>query len=234
VDDLIARGFKRINFNLDFISDWPLDAAARLLDLGKRVGRRIAEGRLQSNWESKYIKAGTVDTKMERPCGLATGMLALTPEGHIFPSQEMAFTVYEEGRAPGTPQTYKVGDLANIPVLDPFAQARVGLLKTEDMRTPIEPNTGRAYDCNDCIAKSACIGGCHCRYVGMDGQDPTNRMDIPAGHCPSMRSMMTGIMMGHWIARELRPKTKEAQAPSACAPKPKPAVSLPDVAKLKF
>lgn len=228
LQELVDMGFKRVNFNLDFLTPWSLEDQARLLELGKRAGRLIARGELQSNWGGKYITAGTKDTKMERPCGLATGMLAATPEGDLFPSQEMAFTVYEEGRAPGTVEHYRVGNV--VDGLDPIALARVGILRVSDMRPPA------GFDCNDCVAKSACIGGCHCRYVGQDGQNPASRMDIPEGHCPSMRAMMTGLMMGHWVERKLRPENAKP-GPVECAPRPKdpaPVDDLPAVANLRF
>lgn len=236
LEELAGHGFRRINFNLDFLQDWPLAEQDRLRDFAKLVGRMCARGALQSNWWGKYERAGTVDQKMERPCGLATRMLALTPEGDLFPSQEMAFTVYEPGRAPGTPDHYRVGNVARTPVLDPVAKVRVGLLKTSDMR----PRPG--FNCEDCVAKSACIGGCHCRYVGGDGLDPAQRMDIPAGHCQSMRAFMTGMMMGAWIERRLRPENYYADKsaarfdPHSAAVRPAAAEGpkFPDAVRLTF
>lgn len=224
LDDMVQRGFGAINFNVDFLSDWTAGDLCRLQEMGKRLGTHLAAGTVRSNWEGKYERAAH-GKRMERPCGLATGMLAVTPEGDIYPSQEMAFTVYEDGRAPGTETYYRVGNV--VDGLDPFAVARVGLLKTEDMKPP------PGFDCGDCIATAMCIGGCHCRYVGQDGVDPASRMDIPAGYCPSNRAMLTGMMQAAWISGSLRPEKKSA--PPAPAPKPQPALeTLPDVATLTF
>ena len=223
LDDMVSRGFKGINFNVDFLSDWTHEDLHRLQELGKRLAKHLAAGTVRSNWEGKYDKAAH-GKRMERPCGLATGMLAVTPEGDLYPSQEMAFTVYEDGRAPGTAAHYRVGNV--VDGLDPFAVARVGLLKTEDMRPP------KGFDCGDCIATAMCIGGCHCRYVGQDGVDPASRMDIPAGYCPSNRALLTGMMQGFWIAGKLRPV--KATPPAIRRPEQPPVDDLPDVAVLKF
>lgn len=230
LDKMLHMGFRRVNFNLDFLQEWPLEEQARLQDFGQHVGRLCASGALLSNWVKKYDKAGTEDNKMERPCGTNVhGMLALTPEGDLFPSQEMAFTVYEDGRAPGTVDHYRVGNVNNTPVIDPVASARISILRTADMKPPA------GFDCNDCVAKSACIGGCHCRYVGQDGVDPAQRMDIPVGNCQSLRAMMSGMMQGYWVERKLRPETyyhREVKVEKGCGvemplPSHRPPAPLP-------
>jgi uncharacterized protein len=226
LDKMVHMGFRKVNFNLDFLSDWSIEETARLQAFGKHVGRLMATRQIGSNWEKKYIKAGT-GTRMVTPCGTnANGMLALTPEGDLFPSQEMAFTVYEDGKPKETPAYYKVGNINNEPVLDQMSVARVSILRTEDMK----PAAG--YDCSDCVATATCIGGCHCRYVGQNG-DAATRTNIPPGHCASMRGFLTGIMMGYWIEGELTPKQPTDNQPKTCAPKPQ-TPDFPDVANLRF
>lgn len=210
VDELRALGFRRQNYNLNFLTDWTPENQLRLQRFFKHVGRLVARGELQTNWHQKYIKAGTVDQRMERPCGVGSSMLALTPEGWLYTSQELAWTVFAPERAPGTAEYYRVGDVSRQPVLDPMALARVGLLKTVDMKPKPE------FSCDDCVARSASIGGCHCRYAGsagysadgsiIAGDDPARRTDVPRGYCQSMRAALTGFMMGMWIERRLRPE----------------------------
>jgi uncharacterized protein len=236
LDELIHLGFRKVAFNLAFDADWSVEESARLQAFGKHVGRLAALGQVSTNWTKKYNLAGTGD-RMPAPCGTnPTGMLALTPEGDLFPSQEMAFAVYGEGKPANTPAWYRVGNVRNTPVIDPMADARVRILKTSDMK----PSEG--YDCNDCVATAACIGGCHCRYVGQNG-DAAARTDIPPGHCASMRAFLTGFIMGHWIERKLTPPEPKGHAATggACPtrPRPKPAtiegdVSFPEVANLSF
>jgi uncharacterized protein len=223
---VVELGFHRVNFNLDFLSTWTAEDVARLQDFAQTAGRLIARGELISNWGGKYHLAGT-GTRMVKPCGLATGMLAVTPEGDLFPSQEMAFTVYEDGRAPGTPDHYRVGNV--VDGLSGEALLRVGDLKVEDMK----PAPG--FNCSDCVAEAACIGGCHCRYVG-SGDLPEHRLDVPPGHCLSMRAMITGLMAGHWVERKLTPPGNLGPGPRAPEPKKQPPAveDLPDVATLRF
>jgi uncharacterized protein len=212
IDEMLALGFKIQNYNINWLVDWSEKDQLRLQRFFKRAARRMAQGKMKSYWQGKYEAAGMKDAKMERPCGLATGMLALTPEGYIYPSQEMAFTVFEPGRAAGTADYYRVGDVAKTPVLDPFALARVGILKTGDMKPKPE------FSCEDCVAKAACIGSCHCRLVGSEGfdarggilpsEDPSRRTDVPRGYCQSLRSAMTGIIQGMWVERETGPRQR--------------------------
>jgi hypothetical protein len=93
--------------------------------------------------------------------------------------------------------------------IDPADVARISNIKVADMRT--QPG----YVCNDCIAKSACIGGCHCRYVGGSdamGPNPAERFNVPASYCESMRGAMTGLLQGAAIERYIVPKgAKQAQ-----------------------
>jgi sulfatase maturation enzyme AslB (radical SAM superfamily) len=245
IDELLALGFKKQNYNINWLTDWSAEEQLKLQRFFKRAGRLMAQGKLESYWKGKYIKAGTSDKKMEKPCGLATGMLALTPEGYIYGSQELAFTVFEPERAKGTAEYYRVGNVAAKPVLDPFALARVGILKTADMKPKPE------FSCEDCVAKSACIGSCHCRLVGSEGfdanagilpsEDPGRRTDVPRGYCQSLRSAMFGLIGGFWIERDCGPKERwekkpmdnEAQAchtkfPERTWPAPEKAQTIPE------
>jgi len=212
IDELIALGFKYQNYNINWLTDWTADEQMKLMRFFKHAARLMAQGKLKSYWLGKYEMAGTVDAKMSKPCGLATGMLALTPEGYIYGSQELAFTVFEPERAKGTAEYYRVGDVSKVPVLDPFALARVGILKTTDMTPKPE------FSCEDCVAKSACIGSCHCRLVGSEGfdanagilpsEDPSRRTDVPRGYCQSLRAAMTGLIQGMWVEREAGPRQR--------------------------
>jgi len=240
IDEMLELGFKRINFNLNWLVDWPEKDQLRLMRFGKRVARLVSQGKMMCNWKEKYEKAGIVDAKMEAPCGLGTHMLALTPEGYLYPSQEMAFTAFEEHRAAGTAEHYRVGDLKCDPVLDQVALDRVGGIKTRDMKPP------PPYSCDDCVATSISIGGCHCRYIGQIPDDPSYRYDVPAGYCQSMRAFVTGLMQGFWIERDLRPAKfyKPREAPiefhrkkrdpmTVTEPKRLPA-ELPESAEMTF
>lgn len=171
---------------------------------GPEVNREILQVGIGTNWWGKIIRALAVEEKMAQPCGVLTQqMIAVTPEGKLYPSQEMAFNVELPDRAPGTREFYCVGDLYADPVLDKMAMTRTSLLKSSDMRPPAP------FDCNVCVAKSACIGGCHCRYVGQDGVNPENRFDVPSGYCPSKRAAMHGLLRALAIGHYLTPKGYE-------------------------
>lgn len=155
LDDLIAEGYRRININLNWLSEWHPDAQMRLTRFFRYYGRKILKGEVMSNWKSKLDKALTVDNKMAQPCGTGLHMLALTPEGYLYPSQEMAFTVFEPGKAPGTAEHYRVGNVFNSPVIDTDRLKDVSAIKTSEMKVPA------GYSCDNCVAKSVSIGGCH-------------------------------------------------------------------------
>jgi sulfatase maturation enzyme AslB (radical SAM superfamily) len=225
IDRMLELGFKRQNYNLNWLEPWPAEARLRLMEFGKRAARRMAQGKLLSYWQGKYDKAGT-GQRMQQPCGLGTRMLALTPEGLLYPSQEMAFTAFEPERAPGTAEHYCVGDVAKTPVLDAEALRRVGQIQTKDMRPP------PPFDCSDCVAEAASIGGCHCRYIGQDGIDPANRYDVPEGYCQSQRAMITGMMQGFWVEKKLRPARLEPAAVPVKLER-RPIAQIPDVVHIK-
>jgi len=200
VDELRAHGFRNINFNLNWLVHWDAEARSWLTLLFRHVGRLAIRGEIGSNWMSKLDRAITTDAKMEQPCGTGTGMLALTPEGFLYPSQEMAFTVFEPWRAKGTAEWYRVGDVRKSPVIDPVALQRVSGIKTSELKVQAP-----GYACDNCIAKSDCIGGCHCRYVGQITDDPGYRFNIPAGYCESNVAAHTGMLQAAQIERWVRP-----------------------------
>lgn len=199
LDELLARGFHAINFNINWMVEWPPAARLRLEVFMRAVARRCITGRMASNWMGYLEKALTVDQKMAVPCGTGLAMLGLSPEGWLYPSQEMVYTTVLPGRAPGTAEHYRVGDVFRDPVIDQEVLRRVSAIRTEQMRPP------PPFDCNNCIARSVSIGGCHCRYVGQDARDPANRFDVLPGYCQSMVSAMTGMVQGAAIERWVRP-----------------------------
>jgi len=199
LDELLEMGFRNICFNLNWLVEWPPEARVRLEVFMRAVARRCITGRMSSNWMQKLEQALTVDQKMAVPCGTGLAMLGLSPEGWLYPSQEMVYTAVRPDRAPGTDLYYRVGDVLRSPVIDQVALRRVSAIRTEQMKPPAP------FNCENCIAKSASIGGCHCRYVGMDGHDPANRYDVLPGYCQSMVSAMTGMVQGACIERWVRP-----------------------------
>jgi len=212
LDEMIEIGFRNINFNINWLATWDAEARSWLAYFFRHVGRRSMRGEFSTNWTSRYNRAMTGTEKMAQPCGLGTGMLALTPEGWLYPSQEMAFSVFDPSRDPGTADWYRVGDIRKDPVLDVEAQRRVGGIKTSDMRV-----TAEGYSCGNCIAKADCIGGCHCRYVGQKIGDPSYRYDVAAGHCQSLVAVHTGLLQAAAIEKRIRqvePEKKEAPVPA--------------------
>jgi sulfatase maturation enzyme AslB (radical SAM superfamily) len=153
-------------------------------------------------WWGQLQRALTSDQKMVQPCGTGLNMVGVSPEGWLYPSQEMVYTVVEPGRAPGTAEYYRLGDLRNTPVLDVAQLAKLSAIRTEQMRPPAP------FKCETCVAKSASIGGCHCRYVGdrNNGVDVSNRYDVTPGYCQSTVAAHTGMLMGASVARYVRPE----------------------------
>lgn len=221
LDWMVDYGFKSINFNLDWMVEWPDEARQWLQDFFKHAGRRMIRGEFGSNWFGKIERALEVDEKMVQPCGTGLRMLGLSPEGWLYPSQEMVYNVVNPApdggsRAPNTERYYRVGDVGKEPVIDRMALARVSIIKTSQMRPP------PPFMCENCVARSASIGGCHCRLMGADGVDPANRFDVLPGYCQSMTAAMTGLLQAAAIERWVRPtKWIEARAqpqqPGACA-----------------
>lgn len=208
LDELVDLGFRAINFNLNWLAEWDAEARSWLTLFFRHVGRRALRGEIGTNWRGKIERAMVTDTKMEQPCGTGLAMLALTPEGWLYPSQEMAFTALEPGRAPGTADWYRVGDVTRNPVIDRTALARVSGIRTSDMRV-----TAVGYACDNCIAMSECIGACHCRLIGQRHEDPSYRYDVPAGHCQSHVAAMTGMLQAAAIERWVRPASWKSATP---------------------
>jgi len=200
LDELRAVGFRNVNFNINWLVEWDAEARSWLTRFFRHAGRLAMRGEISTNWLSRHDRAMTVDAKMEQPCGTGTGMLALTPEGWLYPSQEMAFTVFDPSRAAGTAEYYRVGDVRADPVIDRPALTRVSGIKVADMRV-----TAKGYACGDCVAKADCIGGCHCRYVGQHVDDPAYRYDVPAGYCQSNVAAHTGLLQAAAVERRVRP-----------------------------
>lgn len=220
LDEVLALGFKRVNFNLDWLVPWDAEARSWLAYFFRHVGRLALQGELLTNWKGKLERAMLTDEKMEQPCGTGTGMLALTPEGYLYPSQEMAFTVFQPGRAAGTAEHYRVGNVFSDPVIDRARLADVSGITTADMQLPTDPATGVKYDCSNCIAKSDSIGGCHCRYVGQRHEDPSYRFDVPLGYCQSNVAAHTGMLQAAAIERWVRPVTWKAPVTPTARPLP--------------
>lgn len=205
--DQMLELFEHVNFNIQWLEDWPPESRIWLEEFFRGVYRRYAQKKIRSNWTERLQKVLTSRTKMEVPCGTGLRMLALTPEGWLYPSQEMAFSAVEPGRAPGTAEHYRVGNVFHTPVIDEARLADVSKIKTAQMKPP------PPYDCDNCVAKPVSIGGCHCRYVGQDGMDPANRFSVAPGYCPSMISLVTGMLQGAVIERLVAP----VQAPGTVA-----------------
>jgi sulfatase maturation enzyme AslB (radical SAM superfamily) len=215
VDEMMGLGFKNIAFNINWMDEWNEKSRWNLQWLFKHITilmlerqRAVDAGEpdantkgLGCNWFGKLQRALTVDSKMTQPCGTGLNMVGVSPEGWLYPSQEMVYTVVMPGRAPGTAEFYRLGDLNKTPVLDLDRLTALAEIRTEQMRPPAP------YECKTCVAHSASIGGCHCRYVGdyQNGQDVANRFDVTPGYCQSTIAVHTGMLMGASVARYIRP-----------------------------
>jgi uncharacterized protein len=210
VEWMMDRGFHRINFNINSIIEWDAQAQAWLTELCKNVGRaciqtekkiRPQNESLSSNLWYKFKQGvgiwndpkNLTKTRGEKPCGTSINMLALSPEGWLYPSQEMCFNAAEPGRAPGTMEYYKVGDVFNTPVIDQVALERTSDIFVSQMKEP----EGR--NCKNCVARPLSFGGCHCRYVGQDGVDPTQRHTVTPGWCQKQEAHWNGMMQAAMI-----------------------------------
>jgi len=217
VEWMIARGFHRINFNINTITEWDHNAQYWLTELLKNVGRaciqtekkvRPYKESLRSNMWHKFKQGVRIwtdplninKTRGDKPCGTSVNMLALTPEGWLYPSQEMAFNACEPNRAPGTMEYYKVGDVSKSPVIDPVAMDRAADIFVSQM---IEPED---YNCKNCIARPLSFGGCHCRYVGQDGVNPAHRHTVTPGWCQKSEAYWNGLMQAAMIEGVLHMK----------------------------
>jgi radical SAM protein with 4Fe4S-binding SPASM domain len=195
-------GFHNINFNINWLMEWNLEQQQRLIEFiyhAMRLAVNSYKGgtpKFASNIFGKIQKlvnkGGERDAK---PCGTSLGMLAVTPEGYLYPSQEMGFLAFEPDRASGTDEFYRVGNVLDDPVLAPKSKLdRIFALKNDEMVPP----PGR--NCDTCPARSISFGGCHCRYIGQDGEDPSNRYDVLPGWCQSTNAVATAGLLA--FARE--------------------------------
>lgn len=204
VEWMIDRGIHHINFNLNWLLEWDGEARVWLMELFRFVGRRCIQTRrgevpkekeLFCNWMGKFDEANIKVAKPTTPCGTGLHMLALTPEGWLYPSQEMAFVALEPDRAPGTAEYYRVGDVNKDPVIDAERLSVVSKITNDQMVLP------EGFDCGNCIANPVSFGGCHCRYIGQDGTNPENRFEVMPGWCQSQQSALTGILQGAMIEK---------------------------------
>lgn len=211
LDDLLwmrKRGFRCINFNINWLQEWPAQARLNLTEFMRGVGRMaIAERNVpngfRNNLFGKFNEIFLKGNRDEQPCGTGLNMLAVTPEGWLYPSQEMAFTVMEPNRAPGTDEYYRVGNVHNDPVINEEVLKIVSTIRNDEMRQP------PGFDCNNCAAKPISFGGCHCRYVGIDGTDPSNRYDVLPGWCQSEQAWVSGFLQAAAIEGYLTFKTQQ-------------------------
>lgn len=213
--EMMEMGFINVAFNINWMDEWNAEARwnlqwffkhvtilmierQRAVDAGEPNAQKIGLG---CNWYGKLQRALTVDHKMAQPCGTGLNMVGVSPEGWLYPSQEMVYTAAQPGRAPGTLEYYRLGDLNKSPVLDIPKLQELSQIRTEQMRPPAP------FNCETCVAHSASIGGCHCRYVGdyKAGIDVTNRFDVTPGYCQSTIAVHTGMLMGASVARYIRP-----------------------------
>jgi radical SAM protein with 4Fe4S-binding SPASM domain len=203
VEEMIDRGFHKINFNVNWLIEWPAQRRLDLMEFMRYIARTCLQSRrgerpgreLHCNWMGKLDEALIKTGKPAQPCGTGLHMLALTPEGYLYPSQEMAFTAFEPGRAPGTDLYYRVGDVNKSPVIDQERLREVSSIQNSQMRTP------EGFSCSNCVANPVSFGGCHCRYIGQNGTDPADRFSIALGWCQSMQSTMTGLLQGAMIEK---------------------------------
>lgn len=208
VEWMIEYGFHRINFNINSIVQWDAEAQMWLTELMKNVGRACiqteknirpqGEGLSSNMWHK--MKQGidlwsSGKDRGEKPCGTSLNMLALTPEGWLFPSQEMAFNTCEPDRAPGTMEYYRVGNIYNTPVIDPVAVNRAMDIYVNQMNEPTE----LGFNCQNCVARKLSFGGCHCRYVGQDGVNPAHRHTVMPGWCQHSQAYWNGLLQAAMI-----------------------------------
>lgn len=204
LEDMISRGFHHINFNLNWYREWDAESRLWLMEFFRFVARRAIQTRrgqvapekaLYTNFMSKFDESMIKLAKPDVPCGTGLHMLALTPEGWLYPSQEMAFVALEPDRAPGTAEYYRVGDVNKDPVIDQERLSVVSKITNDQMVLP------EGFDCSNCVANEVSFGGCHCRYIGQDGTDPANRFQVMPGWCQTMQGALTGILQGAKIEK---------------------------------
>jgi radical SAM protein with 4Fe4S-binding SPASM domain len=187
LDWLLAAGFRRVNFNVDHECVWPAESLLWLGEFFQAVGRRIISGELLTNWSRRLDAMLEARPRQAEACGTGRYMLALSPEGWLYPSQEMVYAAALPGRREDALDFYRVGDVFSTPVLDPEAQRRVADTRTSRMR----PQSG--HSCEDCCAISWCLGGCHCSRIG-SGNSPEDRYLVGPGTCRSNVAVSRGLL----------------------------------------
>lgn len=205
LDEMLAWGFRNINFNIDWIGgagSWTPTELGWLHTVFRHVGRLGARGVLSSNWLGKLDKVLRNKPRPGQPCGTGRAMLAATPEGWLYPSQEMAFMALEPDRLPGTALRYRVGDVLEDPVIDDEHLKSTAAIYTDQLIP------GPGHNCDTCIGAAACVGGCHCRHVGQ-----INRHGIPEDHCTTMKAAISGILEGTVMEGGLQ-RRREGPQPS--------------------
>ena len=239
LDYMLMQGFKRINFNLNWLKPWSAESQIALQDLFQHVARRYVQaarrelftkksGELEvarfetkpstpaiefnTNMMAKFHETYLKVFKPLKPCGTSERMAALTPEGYLYPSQEMAFKAFEPGVAPGTAEYYRIGDVRNSPVIDVEQQRLVNSLETREMKPAPE------FNCDDCPVAPVCVGSCHCRNIGQNGSDPSYRYDVAPGWCQSMRAALRGMTMGAKLEHYVTLRTTPPERPGAAQP----------------
>ncbi len=221
---MIDKGFKRINFNLNWNTPWPDDKRLELIKFMRWVGRRAMQGAKDGSFSTNFLKKFNdiilKDDRAEQPCGTGLHMLGLSPEGWLYPSQEMVFTVVEPNRAPGTEPFYRVGNVHDDPVIDQERLAEVSTIRNDQMVIP------EGFDCNNCAARPISFGGCHCRYVGADGVDPSNRYDVLPGWCQTSQGWIAGFLLAAMIEKYIGFRFSKPIQPQKKQHKP---VSITDV-----
>jgi radical SAM protein with 4Fe4S-binding SPASM domain len=224
-DWMIARGFQRINFNMNWLDHWTAEDRIKLQEFARWVARRCIQSMrgeltiggkkkftVNSNLMAKFHELHLKDMKPPAPCGTGRHMLALTPEGYLYPSQEMAFKAFEPGVAPGTKEHYMVGNIWHDPVIDTERLEDVASIKNSEMKTP------EGFDCGNCAANPISFGGCHCRYIGQDGHDPSNRHTVAPGWCQSTQAWVAGMLLGARIEKYTTLKTGASSRPGVSKP----------------
>lgn len=206
LDAVINYGLKVVNFNINWLQNWSTEALDNLENFMMYVAQQATKGIISTNYEVKMEKA-LFQKRLMTPCGTGENMLALTPEGWLYPSQEMAFSCLEPERAPDTNNYYRVGNVFKDPVIDEKHLNEVKQIKIDDL-IPCS-----IFSCDECIARRVCVGGCHCRYVGQNQKDASYRFDIPEAFCSTMIASLQGFLIGAiiegWFMKFKKEKEKK-------------------------
>ncbi len=201
LDWMISEGFRSVNFNIVWSLPWQQENLDQLGNFARHALRLAIQSnrggpRFSTNLMGKIEKIVNRRTRLITPCGTTAHNLAVSPEGLIYQSQELVFTVYEPGRADGTWKRYLVGDVSMDPVLNQEQLEKLAILKVDDLK----PEDGQ--HCDDCVARLLCVGGCHCRMAGMM-PNPEGLASIPKNMCTTERVLVSAMLdavaiEGYW------------------------------------